>query len=475
MVGNGKRIYFVGIGGVAMGNGAILAKSIGCEVFGSDGKLYAPMDSLLNSNGIAYAEEFNEKNIEEFRPDLVVVGNCIGRGNCEAEWLIDCGKFPLLSLPQFLFENFFIGRHRIVFSGTHGKTTSCAACANYMRQQLAVPVGFFVGGSPIDFPVGAEIGKADAPFAIEGDEYDSAFFDKRSKFVHYAPNTAIIGGIEFDHWDIFRDLVDVERAFNHMVRTVPRSGRIFYNGDCPSAKKIAAVPWVRSHSVGLGAHNEFRIVDLTVKNSGTEWRILHGKGETAVSCSLCGEFNGRNCTMAVLAAHHSIGRALPDRVDLRSFSGVRRRQSLLRNDGKCIVYEDFGHHPSAVREVLSAMRLRHPHCELIACFEPASITSASGVLAADFVGAFSLADRCYWATATRRQANGGDGAAETVVSALRSRGIDAATFGNNGLLLDRLLAIVSAQSNRMPLIVLFSSGAFPVVLPHWKGSGDGSH
>jgi UDP-N-acetylmuramate: L-alanyl-gamma-D-glutamyl-meso-diaminopimelate ligase len=469
-----KKVFFIGIGGVAMGNAAMLAKKNGWQVLGSDCALYAPMDKFLRLSAIDYYECFDEKNIAAFAPDLVVVGNCVARGNCEVEWLIDGRKFPFVSLPQFLFDFFLKDRHRIVFSGTHGKTTSAAACAYYLRN-IGVDAGYFVGGSPLDFQNGAAVGDPSAPFAMEGDEYDSAFFDKRSKFVHYAPDTAVIGAIEFDHGDIFRDLADVERAFSHMLRTVPRSGKIFYCGDSPSARSVASVPWTRSYSVGIGKNNDFRIAGLEAAESGTQWRICHECGETAVRCGLFGEFNARNCTMAILAAHGAIGSPLPKFVDLQRFSGVRRRQQLLHRDGKCAVYEDFGHHPSAVREVLNSMRLRHGNCELIACFEPSSLTSMRAVFADEFLDAFSLADRCYWAAAPRKITLPAEDLIDVgrLVAELRGRGIDAAAFVDNGKLLERLLAVMAAESGKFRVAVLFSSGAFAAVLSHWKEVGNG--
>jgi UDP-N-acetylmuramate: L-alanyl-gamma-D-glutamyl-meso-diaminopimelate ligase len=457
-----------------MGNAAILAKKIGCQVFGSDCALYPPMDGLLRSNGIDFKEGYGEDNIANFSPDLVVIGNCAARGNCEVEWLIDGRKFPFVSLPQFLFDSFLDGRHRIVFSGTHGKTTSAAACAYYLRS-TGIGAGYFIGGSPFDFSAGGDIGDGTAPFAIEGDEYDSAFFDKRSKFVHYAPDTAVIGPIEFDHGDIFRDIADVERAFSHMLRTVPRSGKIFFCGDSESAAKVANVPWAKSYSVGTGKNSKFRIDGLSIGESEMGWRIVHGRSETAVLCNLCGEFNARNCTMAIVAAHGATGSKLPEFVDLRGFSGVRRRQQLLYGDGKCRVYEDFGHHPGAVREVLRSMRMRHKDCELIACFEPASLTSMRAVFADDFLAAFSLADHCYWAPAPRKITLPKSKLLdpEKLTAELCSRGIDGAAFGDNGQLLERVLEVMAADSNKLRVVVLFSSGAFSRVLSHWKEAANG--
>jgi UDP-N-acetylmuramate: L-alanyl-gamma-D-glutamyl-meso-diaminopimelate ligase len=468
-----KKIYFLGIGGVAMGNAAILTKSTGCHIGGSDRVLYAPMDRLLQAHGISYAEGFSERNLSAFQPDLVVVGNAVSRGNEEVEWLLDSRKFPFTSLPQFLADHFLRGRHRIVFSGTHGKTTSAAICAYYLRQ-IGVGAGYFIGGAPINFPSGADLGDGLSPFAIEGDEYDSAFFDKRSKFIHYAPDTLAISCIDFDHADIFRDRSDVQRSFSHLLRTVPRRGMVYYNGDDCRCAAVARVPWVPSASVGLDEANDFRLANLQVGEEETSWEIVHGADSVYARSALMGEFNARNASMAILAAHHSLETALPAAVDLRSFSGVRRRQQLLHRDGRCAVYEDFGHHPGAVREVLRSLRLRHGGCELIACFEPASQTSMRKVLAEEFAAAFSLADRCYWARPRRPEAVPEEERLrpEELVAALRGRIGEAEAFGENRLLLERLRAVLGEESPRLRVAVLFSNGAFSDVLPYWKEQGN---
>jgi UDP-N-acetylmuramate: L-alanyl-gamma-D-glutamyl-meso-diaminopimelate ligase len=470
-----ERIYFLAIGGVAMGNCAILAKSSGCTVGGSDRAVYGPVDELLRANGIDFFDGYREENIGRFGPDLVVVGNGVGRGNPEVEWLLDSGKIPYTSLPQFLFERFLRERHRLAITGTHGKTTTAALCAYYLRQKK-IRAGYFIGGAPLDFPCGADLGDSSAPFVLEGDEYDSAFFDKRSKFIHYGAHTLVIGGIEFDHADIFRDLIDVERAFDHLLRTVPRSGQIFYNGDCDRCRALLAkFPWTPAHSVGLGEDNDFRIRNMTVSQSGTAWEIASKYRRTAVNSDLVGEFNARNGTMAILAAHGASGSTPPPTVDLRNFSGVQRRQRLLRRDGRCAVYEDFGHHPSAIREVLRAMRTLYPGSELIACFEPASRTAMGRFLEKEFVGALSLADRCFLARPGRSEILPADERLRPAEMAEQLRGnvLEAVAFEENCALLGRLLELLDEDSGNFRVAVLFSNGPFAGVLSHWKRCENG--
>ncbi|MDR2664404.1 MAG: Mur ligase domain-containing protein [Puniceicoccales bacterium] len=470
-----KRVYFLAIGGVAMGNGAIMAKAAGYAVGGSDRAIYGPMDGLLRDSGITFFDGYGAENIIRFGPDLVVVGNGVGRGNPEVEWLLDSEKIPFTSLPQFLFEHFLRDRHRIVISGTHGKTTTAALCAYYLRQN-GIRAGYFIGGAPLDFPCGADRGDGRAPFVLEGDEYDSAFFDKRSKFIHYRPNTLAIGTVEFDHADIFRDLADVERTFDHLLRTIPRSGQIFYNGNCDSCRRLLAkFPWAKAHSVGLGRDSDFQIRNVATGESGTSWEIVSKSGATAVRSSLIGEFNARNGTMALLAAHDALGSDLPEAVDLGGFSGVRRRQRLLRRDGRCAVYEDFGHHPGAIREVLRAMRSLYPDCELIACFEPASLTAMGRTLEEEFADALSLADRCLLGALCRPEAvpEGERLRPEEMAGRLRGKLREAAAFADNRELLGRLRELLSEDSEKFRVAVLFSNGPFEGVLSHWKECADG--
>ncbi|MDR0340008.1 MAG: Mur ligase domain-containing protein [Puniceicoccales bacterium] len=468
-----EKIYFLAIGGVAMGNVAIMTKRLGCVVGGSDSAVYGPMDQLLRASGINFFDGYREENIARFSPDLAVVGNGVGRGNPEAEWLLDAESVPFTSLPQFLFEFFLQKRHRLVIAGTHGKTTTAALCAYYLRQ-IGIQAGYFIGGAPLDFPCGADLGDCLAPFVLEGDEYDSAFFDKRSKFIHYRAHTLVIGGIEFDHADIFRDLADVERVFNHLLRTVPRHGQIFYNGDCNRCRALLAkFPWTAARSVGLGKDNDFQIRNVAVGQSGTAWEIISKRYSTAVNSGLLGEFNARNGTMAILAAH---GRSTPPAtIDLRGFAGVRRRQRLLQRDSRCAVYEDFGHHPSAIREVLRALRALYPEGELIACFEPASQTAMGRILEGEFAAALSLADRCLLANLRRPTALPENMRLRPTEMANRLRGkvLEAVAFEENCALLGRLRELLDEDSGKFRVAVLFSNGSFSGVLSHWKEHGNG--
>src|SRR5580698_10281834 len=224
------RLHFMGVCGTAMGNAALLARSAGHEVSGSDSGVYPPMSTVLADAGVKVHEGYNPGRLASLKPDLVVIGNAMMRGNPEVEWLLDTCAFPFTSLPAMLHDQVLRYRKNIVIAGTHGKTTTTALAAFLLRENGRDP-GFLIGGVPQDPPTGTRLGAAGDPFVIEGDEYDSAFFDKRSKFIHYAPRIAVLNNLEFDHADIFRDLADVQRTFTHFVRLVPRNGFIVLNGD----------------------------------------------------------------------------------------------------------------------------------------------------------------------------------------------------------------------------------------------------
>ncbi|MDR2576952.1 MAG: Mur ligase domain-containing protein, partial [Puniceicoccales bacterium] len=464
-----ERIYFLGIGGVAMGNAAILSQRSGHVVGGSDRAIYSPMRELLARERIVPFAGFSPQNMTEFRPDVIVVGNGVGRGNAEVEWLLNERPCPFLSLPEFLAARFLSNRHRIVVAGTHGKTTTTALTAFYLRQ-LGSQAGYFIGGAPVDFPSGADLGEKYAPFVIEGDEYDSAFFDKRSKFIHYAPNTLVINAIDFDHADIFRDIEDVCRTFNHLLRTVPGNGHVFLNGDDRNCLDLVTCQWTQFFRVGLGDSNDFQIKNFITDDGGSHWQVLHAGKVTHMRTQLLGEFNARNATMAILAAHCALSLPLSNSIDLRNFRGVRRRQEILHRDGQCVVYEDFAHHPRATWSMLQSLRQRYPNCELICCFEPASNTSARRVLFEEFVQSFCLCDRCYLAPVRNGEAipENERCSMQEMAGRLRSLGKDAIAFADNDQMREHLLQILASAANQFRVVALFSNAAFDGVLSHWR-------
>jgi len=415
----------------------------------------------------------------------VVVGNAQSRGNPEVEWLLDSRALPFTSLPAMLHEFVLKSRRNIVVAGTHGKTTTTALTAFLLRENGRDP-GYLIGGVPQDPPGGSHRGAAADPFVIEGDEYDSAFFDKRSKFIHYAPHVAVLNNLEFDHADIFRDLADVQRAFAYFTRIVPRSGWVVMNGDDDNLRALGPLPWTRVVRVGLGEGNDLRLVDFAETADGAAFRLVwRGQPWTEVRWSLPGLFNARNAAMAACAA----GLALPAtgatpefvtdyvtnspgateadpralRLDaLARFRGVKRRHEVLFNSPALTVIEDFGHHPTALAETLRSFRTRFPGARLTAAFEPRSNTARTKVLQAGFMRALALADEVYLGPVSRPEKLTADERfdAEAVAQNLEATGVEAHWFADNRALFDALVARTLPAGQPRRVVAFFSNGSF---------------
>ncbi len=462
------RIYFMGICGTAMGQAALLARAAGHEVLGADAGVYPPMSTVLASAGITLHEGYDPARLEKLKPDLVVIGNAMSRGNPEVEWLLDTRAIPFSSLPALLADFVLKGRKNIVIAGTHGKTTTTALTAFLLRENGRDP-GFLIGGVPQDPPTGSHLGAANDPFVIEGDEYDSAFFDKRSKFIHYAPHVAVLNNLEFDHADIFRDLADVQRTFLHLARIVPRNGWIVLNGDDDNLRALGAFPWTRVVKVGTGEGNDVRITDFKESPAGVEFRLeWRGEEPTAVRWAQPGIFNARNAAMAAVAAALALFPDDPAQLKLGAlarFRGVKRRQELLVDTPRLKVIEDFGHHPTALAETLQSLRARHPGAVLSAVFEPRSNTARTKVLQAGFTRALGGADEVYIGAVSRADRLKEDERfdVEAVIQHLETQGVHAFTADTNAALLEKLRA--NTQAAKEPqLVVFFTNGSFDGII-----------
>jgi UDP-N-acetylmuramate: L-alanyl-gamma-D-glutamyl-meso-diaminopimelate ligase len=462
-------IYFLGICGTAMGNAALLARAAGHEVLGSDSGVYPPMSTVLAEAGISLHEGYDPARLEKLAPDLVVIGNALSRGNPELEWLLDTRALRFTSLPALLHDTVLATRQNIVVCGTHGKTTTTALTAFLLRENGRDP-GFLIGGVPVDPPVGSHLGAADAPFVIEGDEYDSAFFDKRSKFIHYAPRVAVLNNLEFDHADIFRDLTDVQRSFSHLARIVPRNGYIVLNGDDDNLRALGPMPWTRSVRVGLGEANEVRITGFAEGPDGVRFGLSWaGEAWGDITWSLPGIFNVRNAAMAATAAALILGgRRRLDLSPLARFRGVRRRQETLFAGAGLTVIEDFGHHPTALAETLTSLRARHPGAVLTAVFEPRSNTARTRTLQSGFMRALSLADEVYLGAVNRADKLSADERFDTeaVVENLEAQGVQAATAPTNADLLAKIRrgVLADAAGGHRRVVVFFSNGSFDGII-----------
>lgn len=389
----------MGVCGTAMGNLAVLMKQLGHEVSGADANVYPPMSTFLDRAGIDILSGFDPARLARLSPQRVVIGNAMSRGNPEVEFLLRSRSIPFTSLPDLIGTELIRERKSVVITGTHGKTTTTAITA-FLLKSCSTRPGWIIGGLPADLPSGAELGHQDSPFVIEGDEYDSAFFDKRSKFIHYRPTILVINNLEFDHADIFRDLDDVKRSFKHLTRLVPDNGCILYNGDDPNLRDLLPVPWCPCFSVGTAPENDLSISGFKESEKFSSF-VLRWKGAIwgKVSWRQSGLYNARNAAMGAMAAAMAIRPNDPfcalDLGPLSEFNGVKRRQEVLLHSGSLTVVEDFAHHPTAVGLVLQALRARFPNHRLTACFEARSNTARRKLYTEGFANALAKADAVY--------------------------------------------------------------------------------
>ena len=485
------KIYFMGICGTAMGNAALLARAAGHEVLGSDLGVYPPMSTVLAGAGIAIHVGYDPARLERLAPDLVVIGNAMSRGHPEIEWLLDTRALPFTSLPALLHESVLRHRRNIVVAGTHGKTTTTALTAFLLRENGRDP-GYLIGGVPQDPPEGSRLGAPDAPFVIEGDEYDSAFFDKRSKFIHYAPHIAVLNNLEFDHADIFRDLADVQRTFGHFTRIVPRNGFVVMNGDDANLRALGPLSWTRVVRVGLGPENDLRITDFKEGAAGAVFGLAWRREPWAeVRWSLSGIYNARNAAMAACAAglalapagagdevtHYVTNPPVAAAVDPRGikldalarFRGVKRRQEARVSTAALTVIEDFGHHPTALAETLTSLRARFPGARLAAAFEPRSNTARTRVMQSGFAQALARADEVYLGAVNRAEKLTEDERfdAEGVARQLESQGVHAQWFPANDALYERLVRDTLPPHGPPRVVVFFSNGSFGGIIDRY--------
>ena len=380
------HIHILGICGTFMGGVAALAREAGHRVTGCDAGVYPPMSDQLRALGIDLIEGYGVEQID-LKPDLFVIGNVVSRGNPLMEAILDAG-LPYISGPQWLSENVLQGRHVLAVAGTHGKTTT-TSMLTWILEACGLQPGFLVGGVPQNFGVSARLGATAAegapatgrPFVIEADEYDTAFFDKRSKFVHYHPRTAILNNLEFDHADIFADLAAIETQFHHLVRTVPRSGRLVVNAREESLQRVldrgcwsdVARFGVRGDTPGFRARGEphaFDVLKAGVLVGRVEWNLL-------------GEHNQMNALAAIAAAEH-VGVSPQAACEaLSQFANVKRRLELKGEVRGITVYDDFAHHPTAIRTTVDGLRRKvGPDHRILAVFEPRSNTMKLGTMKA---------------------------------------------------------------------------------------------
>ena len=437
------HIHILGICGTFMGGIALLAREQGFTVTGSDASVYPPMSTQLEAAGITLMEGYEADHLQP-APDCVVVGNAMTRGNPAVEYMLDAG-LNYTSGPQWLAENVLRGKWVLAASGTHGKTTTSSLLA-WILEYAGMAPGFLIGGVPADFGLSARMGATDF-FVVEADEYDTAFFDKRSKFVHYRPRTLIINNLEFDHADIFPDLAAIQRQFHHLVRTVPSQGLIVRPGAVPAIDEtLAQGCWSDVSATSIDGSDLWNAKLL--ETDGSAFEVTIGSSEPAiVRWSHCGRHNVENALAAMAAAHH-VG-VLPEAAAeaVTAFRGVKRRLELLGEIAGVAVYDDFAHHPTAIATTLQGLRARGGG-RLIALIEPRSNTMRMGEHRSRLAESTVAADRVYWFQPKDMEWSLQDVVAESAA---------AATLASD---IDELVADVVSSVKPGDQVVIMSNGGF---------------
>ncbi len=384
------HIHILGICGTFMGSLAVLAKALGHRVTGSDANVYPPMSTQLQAQGIELTQGYDAAQLDP-APDLVVIGNALSRGNPAVEHVLNAG-LPYVSGPQWLADHVLQGRWVLAVAGTHGKTTTSSMLA-WVLEHAGMSPGFLIGGVPQNFAVSARLG--DTPFfVVEADEYDSAFFDKRSKFVHYRPRTAILNNLEFDHADIFPDLAAIERQFHHLVRTIPSEGLIIHPTTEPALERVIGMGcWTPVQTTGEGGQWQARLLSA----DGSRFEVLlDGQVQGTVAWALTGQHNVANA-LATLAAARHVGVTPAMAIDgLSAFKSVKRRMETVAEVAGVTIYDDFAHHPTAIATTLDGLRKRVGEAPVIAIIEPRSNSMKLGAHRDGLPESVVAADQVIW-------------------------------------------------------------------------------
>ena len=382
------HIHILGICGTFMGGIALLARELGMTVSGSDANVYPPMSDQLETAGIELQQGYLPEHLDP-APDLIVMGNAMARGNPAVEYVLNKG-LPYISGPQWLAENVLQGKWVLAVSGTHGKT-STSSLLTWILEDAGMAPGFLIGGVPGNFGKTARLGNTPF-FVIEADEYDTAFFDKRSKFVHYHPRTLVINNLEFDHADIFDDLAAIQKQFHHVVRTIPSEGLLITPSHDDAIEKVIRMGcWTPQQTIGL---NEGQLQAKNISDDGGQFEVVYaGKQEGSVNWSLLGQHNVCNALAAIAAAHH-VGVTIQQACEaLTSFMGIKRRLELLGEVRGVRVYDDFAHHPTAIATTINGLRKNIGDRKLIAILDPRSNTMKMGIHQQTLANSLQEADR----------------------------------------------------------------------------------
>ncbi|MAT95006.1 MAG: UDP-N-acetylmuramate:L-alanyl-gamma-D-glutamyl-meso-diaminopimelate ligase [Halioglobus sp.] len=442
------HIHILGICGTFMGGIALLARELGLRVTGSDANVYPPMSTQLRAAGIDLMQGYLPEHLDD-NPDCVVVGNAMSRGNPAVEAMLDRG-LAYTSGPQWLAQHVLADRWVLAVSGTHGKTTTASMLA-WLLEDAGMAPGFLIGGVPANFGVSARLGDSDF-FVVEADEYDTAFFDKRSKFVHYRPRTLTINNLEFDHADIFPDLAAIQRQFHHLLRCVPASGLVVHPHGVDAVEETFAMGcWTPRQSVGLDVAAADWRAHLEAPDGSAFTVTGPDAAPVAIRWQHCGGHNVENALTAMAAARHVGVVGASAAASLASFAGVKRRLELLGTPRDIAVYDDFAHHPTAIATTLQGLRARAGDGRVIALVEPRSNTMRMGEHRARLADCTADADQVYWF-----QPPGMDWSLQPVVAASP---VPAQVLDD----VDELVALVAAQARPGDQVVIMSNGSFAAI------------
>jgi UDP-N-acetylmuramate: L-alanyl-gamma-D-glutamyl-meso-diaminopimelate ligase len=451
------HIHILGICGTFMGGIAAIARQAGHRVTGCDANVYPPMSTQLGAQGIELIEGFSSDQLLQFEtmPDLFVIGNVVSRGNPLMEAILNQG-LPYISGPQWLGEQVLYGRHVLAVAGTHGKTTT-SAMLTWILEFNGYKPGYLIGGVPLNFSVSAHLGESQY-FVIEADEYDTAFFDKRSKFVHYRPRTALLNNLEFDHADIFADLAAIETQFHHLVRTVPSDGLLVVNGEEPALERVVTRgAWAPVERFGQELNNEWSLISqegdgFIVRESGKEVATVKWASDSGVM----GRHNQLNALAAIAAANH-IGISPENSARaLAAFKNVKRRLETIGVANDITVYDDFAHHPTAITTTVEGLRRRVGQSRILAVLEPRSNTMKLGVMKAQLPASLEAADKIFaYGASSGKESLGWD--LEEVLAPLNSASPDRAKAFDD---LNALVEAVAQEAKPGDHILVMSNGGF---------------
>jgi UDP-N-acetylmuramate: L-alanyl-gamma-D-glutamyl-meso-diaminopimelate ligase len=445
-----KKFHFLGICGTAMASVAVALQERGYMVTGSDENVYPPMSDFLHGKGIALKRGYRAENIPA-DADVIVIGNAMKRGNPEVEAVLN-RKLFYLSLPEVLKNHFLRGRHNLVVTGTHGKTTT-TALLSWILEKAGRKPAYLIAGLPKNFGRGARLNDSKY-FVIEGDEYDTAFFDKRSKFVHYLPELVIVNNIEFDHADIFKNLDEIKLSFRRLLNIVPQNGMVLLNGDDPNCVEVAKDCLAQMIEVGFSKNCAQRIRDVSYSPEASSFKL----GEDTFEIPLIGEFNVHNAAMAAMAARfYDVPKSKIDNA-FTTFAGVARRLELRGEARGVRVIDDFGHHPTAIACTLQALRQQYAGHRLWAIFEPRSNTTRRAIFQQQLPEALQIADGVFISQVAKLDQIPENERLkpDKVVAAIAKAGRSAFYEQDANAIVDRIVPLLRPKD----VVVVFSNGGF---------------